>query len=146
MDPTIQALHDYWCSLREGLPPRRKAFEFMDIYKLAPNLLLSERVAPATFRFAYCGTTVADNLPRDLTGLVFAPQTARVTAVDFAQLYMEILGTPCWRFTRYAVDWPNAEYGSYLLGAGPLADEDGTLKYVLSCAVFQEKSPFAPRV
>ncbi len=143
-DSTIQSVHDYWCSLNDGRPPRRKAFEFMDVYKAAPNLVLAERLADGQLRFIYCGTTVADNVPRDLTGLVLTP--ARASSIDFAQVYAEILDTPCWRFSRQPMEWPNDEYGEYLLGSGPLTDDDGKLVYVLTCMVFVKKSPFTSRV
>lgn len=145
-DPTIQAVHDYWCGLNAGLPPRRKAFEFMDIYKAAPNLLLAERLEKGDIRFIYCGTAVAENIPRDLTGLVFTRRSARITAVDFEKTYAEILDTPCWHFARWPVDWPNTEYSDYLLGGGPLTDDAGKARYVLTCSVFVKKSPYTSRV
>jgi hypothetical protein len=145
-DPTIQAVSDYWCSLNNGQPPRRKAFEFMAVYKAAPHLLLAERVAPETYRFIYCGTSVAENLPRDLTGLTFGPTTLRLTSNNFALTYGEVLDVPCWRFFREIVDWPNAEYDAYVCGAGPLTDEAGEAKYVLSCVIFREKSPYTPHL
>lgn len=145
-DSTIQSVHDYWCGLNGGHPPRRKAFEFMDVYKAAPNLVLVERLADKSLRFIYCGTTVADNVPRDLTGRTLTPQTARAVSVDFAQIFSEVLDTPCWRFSRHLMEWPNDEHGEYILGSGPLTDDAGNRVYVLTCMVFLKKSPFTSRV
>lgn len=145
-DPTIQTVHDYWCSLNEGQPPRRKAFEFMAVYKAAPHLVLTERLGDSSLRFIYCGTTVADNAPRDLTGLTLTPQSARAAAIDFAQISAQVLDTPCWRFSRHPMEWPNDEYGEYILGAGPLCDDAGKPVYVLTCLVFVKKSPYTSRV
>lgn len=145
-DSTIQSVHDYWCGLNEGRPPRRKAFEFMAMYKAAPHFLMAERIAQETYKFQYCGTAIADALPRDLTGLVFRPNTARLTSNDFSGFYTDVLDTPCWRFTRLPVDWPSEEFSEYLVGAGPLTDEAGIPRYVLSCSIFLKKSPYISRV
>ena len=44
-NPMIGVLTDYWCARAAGKPPDRSAFDFMKIYKTAPNLLMAERVA-----------------------------------------------------------------------------------------------------
>lgn len=141
--PTIAALCDYWCTLAEGQPPPRPAFDFMKIYKVAPNLLMAERLAPQTFKFVFCGTTVANNFPRDLTGLTYGPATPRISHVDWPDFFGDVLDTPCLQYGRVAIDWPNEEHRTIIYGACPLLGKGGRPDYVVSCLVFVQRSPFA---
>jgi hypothetical protein len=143
--PTIGVLCDYWCSLAAGHPPARAAFDFMAIYKVAPNLLMTERLAPETFKFVYCGTVVADNFPRDVTGAVFGPNTPRVSRVSWPAIFSEVMDVPCLRYGRERIDWRNDEYRDILYGSCPLLGKDGRPAYAVTCLVFVERSPFDPR-
>lgn len=144
-NPMIGALCDYWCTLAAGHPPDRALFDFMRIYKVAPNLLMAERVAPETFRFVYCGTTVADNFPRDLTGATFGPTTPRMSRVDWPVFFSDVLDGPCLRYGRASIDWANEEYRDILYGACPLLGKNRQPAYVVACLVFLQRSPFDPR-
>lgn len=141
--PTIATMCDYWCTLNNGLPPSRKAFAFMSIYKVAPHLLVAERIAPHTFKFIYCGTHVADNLPHDLTGFVYGPDTPRASSVNWPALCDDIVDGPCVRYDRLRIDWRNDDYGEILYGACPMCDADGQSAYVVGCLVFIRRSPYA---
>ncbi len=140
--PTIGALADYWCALGAGAPPARASFDFMEIYKVAPHLLMAERVAPDTFTFIYCGTAVADNFPRDLTGATFGPTTPRASRIDWPGFYSVVLDNPCLRYGRERIDWANPESSDIIYCACPLLGKDGRPAYVVSCLVFLERSPF----
>lgn len=144
-NPLIGALCDYWCSLGAGHPPPRSAFDFMSIYKVAPNLLMAERVGRETFKFVYCGTAVADNFPRDLTGAIYGPTTPRVSRVDWPVFFSTVLDEPCLRYGRELIDWPNEENRDIIYGACPLLGKDGRPTYVVTCLVFVQRSPFDPR-
>ena len=142
--PSITALCDYWCTLAAGHPPPRPAFDFMKIYKVAPNLLMAERIAPETFKFIYCGTSVADNFPRDLTGAVYGPTTPRVSRIDWPAFFSGVLDTPSMRYGRERIDWPNEEHRDILYGACPLL-KDGCPTYVVTCFAFVQRSPYDSR-
>jgi len=142
-DPVIATVCDYWCSLNGGRPPPRKAFDFMAVYKAAPHLLMAERIGPGSFKFIYCGTFVANNFPLDLMGKTFTPQTARMSRVNWPGFFTETLDTPCLRYGREPVDWPNDEYGEIIYGTFPLTDEQGRGSHSLGCLVFVKKSPYA---
>ena len=142
--PVIAGLCDYWCALADGTPPARAQFDFMRIYKVAPHLLMAERVEPGTFKFIYCGTTVADNFPRDLTGATYGPTTPRVSRIDWPVFFGEVLDQPCLRYGRERIDWPNAEYKDIIYAACPLVGKDGRPSYVVACLVFVPRSPFDP--
>jgi hypothetical protein len=144
-NPMIGALCDYWCALAAGLPPDRALFDFMKIYKVAPNLLMAERVAPETFKFIYCGTAVAENFPRDLTGATYGPTTPRVSRVDWPIFFSEVLDGPCLRYGRVSIDWANEEHRDIIYGACPLTGKDGRPVYAVACLVFLPRSPFEPR-
>ena len=144
-NPTVGILCDYWCTLAGGYPPARTAFEFMSIYKIAPNLLMAERTDSQTFKFVYCGTAVADNFPRDLTGATYGPTTPRVSRVDWPIFFSEILDAPCLQYGRVQIDWANDQFGELIYGACPLLGKDGRPTYVVTCLVFQERSPFESR-
>jgi hypothetical protein len=73
----------YWCGLNDGAPPKRRAFEFMNIYQQAPQMLMSERFAPKTFSFIYCGTHASENFLLDLTGKTFGPDSAEVNRIPW---------------------------------------------------------------
>jgi|DEB0MinimDraft_6_1074348.scaffolds.fasta_scaffold64615_2 hypothetical protein len=141
--PVLSALQDYWCSLNGGAPPRRKAFEFMDVYQLAPHLLMSERIAPRTFTFIYCGIHVAENFPLDLTGKTFSPDSVEVSRIPWFDYKSEALDVPCIRYGRDAFDWPNVDFDTILYGVFPLSDADGKMIYPLACFVFQSATPEA---
>ena len=134
--PVISDLLDYWSSLNKGTPPKRTAFEFMAIYKIAPHLLMSERIAPKTFAFIYCGTHVADNFPLDLTAKTFGPDNVEASRIPWFDYKSEVLDTPCIRFGRDRFDWPNLDFDTILSGVFPLTDDDGMLRYALACLVF----------
>ncbi len=140
--PVISEVFTYWCGLNNGQPPPRTLFDFMSIYGAAPNLLMAERVDDRSFRFIYCGTFVADNFPLDLTGKVFTPQTARVSQVNWPEFFVEAIETPCIRFGREPVDWPNDEYKEVIYGVFPLAGDDGICTFALACLIFLEKQPY----
>jgi hypothetical protein len=144
-NPAIGALTDYWCTLAAGKPPDRTAFDFMKIYKTAPNLLMAERVAPETFKFIYCGTAVAENFPRDLTGATYGPMTPRVSRIEWGGIFKEVLDAPCMRYGRERIDWPNDEHRDIIYAACPLLGKDGRPTYVVTCLVFVLRSPFDPR-
>ena len=144
-EPTIGALADYWCALAAGDPPERSAFDFMKIYKVAPNLLMAERVGRETFKFIYCGTAVADNFPRDLTGATFGPTTPRVSRIGWSLFFNDVLDGPCLRYGRESIDWANEEHRDILYGACPLLGKDGRPTYVVACLIFLPRSPFDPR-
>lgn len=135
--PVMAAVMDYWCSLKDGHPPARTQFEFMDIYKQAPHLLMAERVAPQTFCFIYCGTHVANNFPLDLTSKTFGPDNVEASQIPWFDYKTIVLDTPCIRFGRDALDWDNAEFDTILSGIFPLTDDDGLFTYPLACLVFQ---------
>ncbi len=136
----IAAILDYWCSLNEGAPLARNVFEFMDVYKQAPHLLMSERVAPQTFSFIYCGTHVAENFPLDLTGKTFGPDSVEVSKIPWFDYKTEALETPCIRLGRDRLDWANTNFDTILSGIFPLTDNDGALRYPLACLVFLSSS------
>ena len=140
-DSVIAEVMDYWCGLNDGLPPARKAFEFMAVYKAAPHLLMAERIAPAMFRFIYCGTFVAENFPLDLTGKTFAPDTMKVSGVNWPSFFTDALDTPCLRYGRENLDWPNDEYGQITYGVCPLTDDGNRPAFALACLTFVKKSP-----
>jgi hypothetical protein len=144
-NPVIGTLCDYWSTLAGGRPPPRADFDFMKIYKTAPNLLMAERVGPQTFKFIYCGTQVADNFPRDLTGATYGPTTPRVSRIDWPVFFSEVLDGPCLRYGREQIDWVNEEHRDILYGACPLLGRNGRPAYVVACLVFVERSPFDPR-
>ena len=137
--PVIQAVFSYWCSLNAGDPPKRSAFEFMDVYQQAPHLLMSERVAPRTFSFIYCGTRVADNFPLDLTGKTYGPDSVEASQIPWFDYKSLVLDTPCIRFGRDRLDWPNTEYDDILSGIFPLTDDEGAFRFPLACLVFLER-------
>lgn len=140
--PMIGTLAEYWRALGAGAPPARAAFDFMQIYKVAPHLLMAERLAPETFKFVYCGTAVADNFPRDLTGATYGPTTPRVSRIDWPGFFTQVLDSPCLRYGRERIDWANAENSDIIYCACPLLGKDGQPGYVVSCLVFLERSPF----
>ncbi len=144
-NPVIGTLCDYWCTLAAGNPPHRTAFDFMKIYKVAPHLLMAERIAPETFKFIYCGTVVADNFPRDLTGATYGPTTPRVSRIDWQVFLSEVLDVPCLRYGRESIDWANEEHRDIIYGSCPLLGKDGRPTYVVTSLVFQRRSPFDPR-
>jgi hypothetical protein len=141
--PLIAGVHAYWTSLNGGAVPKRRDFDFMAVYKTAPNLLMAERLEGGAFRFIYCGTFIAENFPLDLTGKVFTPATPRVSQVRWPVFFTEAITLPCIRFSREPVDWPNDDYAEVLNGVFPLADDPGTPAFALACLVFLPKSPFA---
>lgn len=143
--PMIGVLTDYWCSLAEGKPAPRTAFDFMKIYKVAPNLLMAERLGHKTFKFIYCGTAVAENFPRDLTGATYGPATPCVSRIDWPVSFSIVLDEPCVRYGRVRIDWANAEHRDIIYGACPLLGKDGRPAYVVTCLVFVERSPFDSR-
>ena len=139
--PLLSALQDYWCGLNDGAVPRRKAFEFMDIYKIAPHLLMSERIAPRTFTFIYCGTHVADNFPLDLTGKTFNPDSVEASRIQWFDYKSEALDVPCIRYGRDAFDWPNVDLDTILYGVFPLTNDDAIPAYPLTGFVFEARQP-----
>lgn len=141
-NPTIASVCDYWCTLADGELPPRKAFDFMAVYKAAPYLLMAQRLAPETFKFIYCGTFVADNFPRDLTGAVYGPTTPRVSQVNWPGFFGEVLDVPCMQYGRVHIDWRNDNYGDLIYGACPLTGPNDTPAYVVCCLVFLRRSPF----
>lgn len=143
--PVIASIADYWCALNGGRPPARKDFDFMQIYKAAPHLLLAERIAPLTFKFVYCGTAVANNFPRDLTGAVYGPNTVRVSGIRWPTIFCDVLDGPVLEYGRERMDWPNDEYSDIIYGAFPMLAPTGLASYVLACLIFMPRSPFDPR-
>jgi len=141
--PLLVGLQAYWCSLNDGAPPPRKAFEFMDIYKIAPHLLMSERIAPRKFTFIYCGTHVAENFPLDLTGKRFSPESVEAGRIPWFDYKSEVLDGPCIRYGRDAFDWPNVDFDTILYGVFPLTDDDGKPSFPLAGFVF-EAQPSKP--
>ena len=138
--PAMSAILSYWCALNEGNPPKRSVFEFMDVYQYAPHLLMSERVAPCTFSFIYCGTHVADNFPRDLTAKTYGPNSVEASHIPWFDYKSIAIDTPCIRFGRDRLDWPNTKYDTILSGIFPLTDDDGANRYPLACLVFLNSS------
>lgn len=134
--PAIATLSEYWCTLAEGRIPPRAAFDFMKIYKVASHLMMAERVAPETFKFIYCGTGVADNIPRDVTGLTYGPASPSATRIGWTAFYNEILERPHIRYGREPIDWPNDEHRDLLYGACPLLGKDGRPTYIVAALVF----------
>jgi hypothetical protein len=135
-DPVIAAVHDYWRQLAGGGLPARKAFDFMAVYRQAPHLLMAERIDRATFKFIYCGTTVAENFPVDLTGKRFGPETPRVSKVPWPVLFNSVLDGACIRFGAQAIDWPGPKFSLIHFGVFPLAGDDGPARYALASLVF----------
>ncbi len=142
--PLLSELQDYWCGLNNGAPPPRKAFEFMEVYKLAPHLLMSERVAPRTFTFIYCGTHVAENFPLDLTGRTFGPDSVEASRIPWFDYKSEALDGPCIRYGRDAFDWPNTDFDTILYGVFPLTDDDGNAVFPLAGFVFEARESKRP--
>ncbi|NKB44896.1 MAG: PAS domain-containing protein [Alphaproteobacteria bacterium] len=134
--PVIVAAAAYWTGLNGGRIPSRSQFEFMDIYQVAPHLLLSERVAPQTFTFIYCGTHVADNFPLDLTGKTFDPDKVKASRIPWFNYKSEALDEPCIRYGCDQFDWPNLDFNTILSGIFPLSDNDGVPRFSLACLVF----------
>lgn len=134
--PVIAAAAAYWASLNGGDIPRRSHFEFMDIYQTAPHLLMSERIAPNTFTFIYCGTHVADNFPLDLTGKTFDPEKVKASRIPWFNYKSEALDGPCIRYGRDQLDWPNLDFDVILSGIFPLSDDDDVPRFPLACLVF----------
>lgn len=135
-DPIIAAVHAYWRGLNGGGVPARKAFDFMAIYREAPNLLLAECQQGATYRFIYCGTTVADNFPLDLTGKSYGPDTPRISKVPWPRLFSSVIDTPCIRFGEHSIDWPGPKFSQILFGAFPLADDAGRARFAMTALAF----------
>ena len=136
LHPVIDAVQTYWFSLNKGRPPKRKAFEFMDVYQHAPHLLMSERVAPRTFSFIYCGTHVAENFPLDLTGKTFGPDSVEASQIPWFDYKTEALDEPCIRFGRDSLDWANTDFDVILFGIFPLTGDEGICRYPLACLIF----------
>ncbi|MBT4741282.1 MAG: PAS domain-containing protein [Rhodospirillaceae bacterium] len=134
--PVIATAAAYWAGLNTGSMPRRSHFEFMDIYQTAPHLLMSERIAPQTFAFIYCGTHVADNLPLDLTGKTFDPANVEVSGIPWFNYKSEALDGPCIRYGCDQLDWPNLDFDIILSAVFPLSDDDGEPRFPLACLVF----------
>lgn len=132
----IKTVLEYWCSLNGGDTPRRSDFEFMDIYRVAPQLMMSERVAAKTFSFIYCGTGVADNSPLDLTGKTFGPDSVEASRIPWFDYKSTVLDGPCIRFGRDVLDWPNYDFDTIFSGIFPLDDAAGNHRFVLACLVF----------
>ncbi len=145
-DAVIASVCDYWASLNGGKPAPRRAFEFMEVYKAAPHLLMAERVGDHAFKFIYCGTAVAHNFPLDLTGKIFSPETMRVSGIRWPMFFSQVLDTPCLRYGREPIDWPNDEYAEIIYGICPLTSDTGVPSHVVACLVFVERSPYAQRV
>lgn len=148
--PQIARVERYWRSLNDGNPPAKASFDFMSLYKLAPNMLMAERMggdgaAPAAFRFIYCGTFVAENFPLDLTGKTFGPTTPRTSQVPWPLFFGESLARPCLRFGREPIDWPNREYYAIDYGVFPLTGADRKPRYALACLIFIQKFVSAER-
>lgn len=134
--PIIAAVTQYWASLSGGTPPPRSQFDFMAIYKAAPYLLMSERVAPRTFRFIYCGTQVAENFPLDLTGKTFGPDNVEASRIPWFEYKSQSLDQPCVRYGCDELDWPSFDFDTILSGVFPMTDDEGVLKHPLACLVF----------
>ena len=108
----------------------------MDVYQQAPHLLMSERIAPRTYSFIYCGTHVAENFPLDLTGKIYGPDSVEVSQIPWFDYKTEVLDEPCIRFGRGPLDWANTDFDVILSGIFPLTDDDGACRYPLACLVF----------
>lgn len=132
----ICAVADYWHSLNGGTPPARSQFDFMAIYKVAPYLLMSERVAPHTFSFIYCGTQVAENFPLDLTGKTFGPDNVEASRIPWFAYKSQSLDQPCIRYGCDHLDWPNMDFDTILSGIFPMTDDAQAIIYPLACLVF----------
>lgn len=135
--PVIAAATDYWCGLNDGMPPTRSQFDFMAIYQVAPHLLMSERVAPHTFSFIYCGTHVAENFPLDLTGKTFGPDNVEASRIPWFEYKSQALDQPCMRYGSDHLDWPNFDFNTIWSAVFPMTDDEGLFKYSLACLVFQ---------
>jgi hypothetical protein len=132
----IAAVRAYWEKLGSGAMPTKRAFDFMQVYKQAPHLLMAERTAPGAFKFIYCGTLIADNFPLDLTGKSYAPDTPRVSKIPWPRLFASALDVPCVGFGEMPVDWPGAKFAYARFGVFPLSDDSGAARYALACLVF----------
>lgn len=108
----------------------------MVVYRQAPNLLMAERIVRATFKFIYCGTTVAENFPVDLTGKHFWPEAPRVSKVPWPILFNSVLDGSCIRFGTQAIDWPGPKFSLIHFGVFRLAGDDGPERYALATFVF----------
>lgn len=135
-DPLINRVHGYWRALNGGRMVARKAFDFMAIYREAPYLLMAERQGPATFKFVYCGTEVAEHFPLDLTGKSYGPDTPRISKVPWPILFTSVIDTPCVRFGKQTIDWAGPRYSKILYGVFPLSDDSGNGRYALASLVF----------
>lgn len=135
-EPVIGAVRTYWENLSGNGIPLKKSFDFMEIYRQAPHLLMTERIAPGEFKFIYCGTVVAENFPLDLTGKSYGPETPRMSNVPWPRLFSATLDQPGLRFGVMPVDWPGPKFAFARYGAFPLADDAGMPRYALACLVF----------
>jgi len=135
--PVIAAATHYWCGLNNGMPPQRSQFDFMAIYKVAPHLLMSERIADRTFSFIYCGTQVAENFPLDLTGKTFSPENVEASRIPWFEYKSQSLDAPCVRYGCDHMDWPNLDFDTILSGIFPMTNNESVLTFPLACLVFQ---------
>lgn len=135
-EPEIATVRAYWEKLGSGGVPTKRAFDFMQVYKQAPHLLMAEQVGPQAFKFVYCGTVIAEHFPLDLTGKSYGPDTPRVSKIPWPRLFATTLSQPCLRFGEMPIDWPGPKFAYARFGTFPLGDDSGTPKYALACLVF----------
>jgi hypothetical protein len=116
--PHHAALYRYWDSKRAGRPmPSRRDFDPCEVPALLPHLMIVDKFE-GRFRYRLVGTTVADHMGRDLTGLfvgdnVAPPEYAAAYRAGFEHVWTS--GRPVFATSEYEPTSGNVRASSRLL-------------------------------
>jgi hypothetical protein len=127
----LQAFAAFWeggCK-HGALPPRRH----LDPLKLAPTdlgwIVLSEREAPAVYRYRLFGTNLTRLIGRDLTGQTIDRLSMNGSAGPFLEMLEAVADQRAPIYLRGNIFWEGREYREFQQVTVPFADETGAPRY-----------------
>ncbi len=134
LSPEAQAFLDNWRALRHGsgrIPPKT-AFDPTRIPALLPQVVLYERRARDDFHIRLIGTAVVERIGREATGANVLELIAAEARGLVAQILNRVLDAPCGHASVVEDVYPSGRRQQVEVIRLPLADADGTARFIVS--------------